>query len=339
MAGTNGSPKRALDRRLEENPARFDFFHAVRALECAHANRPRVGHAERLADEYVRFGQDPSLAFEPSSIGSFRDAARPGAPGRMGVNFMGLLGVNGPMPLFFTEFARRRRSRGDRTLVRFLDIFHHRMVSLMYRAWAAHQRTVGFDRPGEDRYAVYIGSLFGVGTPATRRRDVVDDVAKLYFSGRLACQTRNADGLAAILAEYFGVPVWIEPLVGRWIDVPKENITRLGEASASGTLGSSVLLGGRVWDAQTRFRIIMGPMRFADYTRLLPSGTSLGRLKTWVRNYVGDELSWDVQLQLSAADVPRTQLGRVGELGWSTWLHARPGSADRGDLILEGAGL
>jgi type VI secretion system protein ImpH len=253
----------------------------------------------------------------------------------MSVNFLGLLGLNGPLPLFLTEYARRRRGRGDRAFARFLDLFNHRMVSLFYRAWAMHQRAVGYDRPGEDRYATYVGSLFGIGMAAFRNRDSVPDIAKLGFGGRLACQTRNADGLAAIVEEYFGIPARVEQFVGQWIDLPAENLTRLGESRSTGTLGNSAVLGSRAWDCQQRFRIRIGPMNFADYQRLMPDGQSIKRLAAWVRNYVGDELSWEVQLVLRAAEVPRVRVGMVGQLGWSTWLISGPASEDRGDLVVD----
>lgn len=72
----------------------------------------------------------------------------------MEVRFFGMLGPNGPLPLHLTEYARSRSIHaGDQTLVRFLDIFHHRFMALFYRAWAQAQPTVSLDRPGEDRFS------------------------------------------------------------------------------------------------------------------------------------------------------------------------------------------
>ena len=65
----------------------------------------------------------------------------------------GLLGPNGPMPWHITEYARDRQINvGDNALVRFLDIFHHRLLSFFFRAWADAQKTVDFDRPGNQRW-------------------------------------------------------------------------------------------------------------------------------------------------------------------------------------------
>ena len=58
------------------------------------------------------------------------------------------------------------------------------------------------------------------------------------------------------------------------------------------------------------------------------------RLVAWVRNYVGDQFDWDVQLIVKAEEVPQVRLGRVGRLGWSTWVRSKPTPRDVGDLIL-----
>ncbi len=78
----------------------------------------------------------------------------------------------------------------------------------------------------------------------------------------------------------------------------------------------------------------MGPMNLKDYERMLPGGKSFARLKAWVRNYVGDELGWEVQLILKAGEVPAVRLGETGRLGWTTWLQTRLFEKDSKDLIL-----
>lgn len=58
-------------------------------------------------------------------------------PARLEQFFFGLGGPNGPLPLHLTEYMReRQRNHADPTSKRFLDVFHHRLLSLFYRAWA-----------------------------------------------------------------------------------------------------------------------------------------------------------------------------------------------------------
>jgi type VI secretion system protein ImpH len=227
-------------------------------------------------------------------------------------------------------------NHGDKTLASFLDVFHHRLISLFYRAWACNQQSVSHDRaePEEDRFAVYIGSLFGIGDESLRDRDQVPDIAKLHYSGRLACQTKNAEGLKEILQDYFQISVNIEQFIGQWIDLPPENYCRLGESLENAKLGQTLIVGSRFWECQQKFRIKMGPMSFAEYQRMLPQGSSIRHLDAWVKNYVGDELSWELQLILRASEIPAICLGSIGRLGWSTWLGSRAFKEDADDLIL-----
>lgn len=325
----------ALVATLQREPYHFDFFQALRRLECAYPDKPRFGQALRTTDGPIRLAQQLSLAFAPATLAAF-DAGKDGQPARLEVNFFGLLGPNGPLPLHITEYARDRlRNAKDPTFARFLDIFHHRLLELFYRAWGNAQPTVSFDRPELDRFATYTGALFGLGMPMLRRRDAIPDFTKLHYAGRLACQTRHAEGLQAILADFFKLPIAIEQFVGHWLALPKDAQCRLGDSPNTGTLGMTVVIGSRVWDRQHKFRITCGPLLFADYQRLLPGGTSLTRLLALVRNYIGDELIWDLNLILKQAEVPPLQLGAAGRLGWTTWLTSRPKAEDAADLTLE----
>jgi type VI secretion system protein ImpH len=321
--------------QLQAKPYEFDFLQVVRRLECEFADKPRVGCSEHPAQEPVRFGQEPSMAFAPSTIASARSAG-PDGPVRLQVHFLGLLGPNGPLPLHITEYVRDRlRNAHDPTAARFLDIFHHRMLSLFYRVWASHRQTVCRDRSEDDRFAAYVASLIGLGTPGLQHRDSVHDDAKLFFSGRLAAQGQNAEGLRAILGDYFGVEVEILQFVGKWASLPPEYHCRLGSSPAVASLGRTVVIGRRIWDCQQKFRIVLGPLSFDDFTRFLPTGRSYRALVDWVGNYVGQQLDFDVQPVLRAPEVPGTSLGSQGQLGWTTWLQSRPRKRDADDLILQ----
>jgi len=337
VASEDGFETHSLIEALTADPYRFDFYFAVRSLEALHPTNPRVGMSLRVQEDPVRFCQQPSLRFEPATLVEFRQP-REHAPQRMFVAFLGLLGPMGPMPLHLTEFIRdRERNANDPTPARFLDVFNHRVISLFYRAWAVNQQAVSFDRPELDRSAVYVASLIGIGTPNLRVRDEVPDLAKLHYSGRLAAQTRNAEGLKYILEDFFKVKVEIEQFVGHWMKLPEDCQCRLGESRSTGLLGSTAIVGSKIWECQQRFKIRMGAMGFADYERLLPSGRSIRRLRDWVLNYVAQQFGFDVQLVLRGNEVPDCKLGKGGRLGWSTWVKNKPGpmEQDRDDLVLK----
>ena len=189
---------------------------------------PALGRAPRPRLENIRIGQEPSLAFAPSPIHAF-DLADESGRARLTILGFGLFGPNGPLPIHLTEYARERmRAHGDRTLVRFCDMFHHRFTLFFYRAWADAQSTASLDRPAEERFSRYIGSLMHLGDDTLRDRDAVADHAKLFGAGHLVRETRNAEGMQRLLETYFGVRVQVEQWIFHWLNLAPEQRTRVG---------------------------------------------------------------------------------------------------------------
>jgi type VI secretion system protein ImpH len=313
----------ALFQALAENPTAHGFLQTMRMLEILFRTSPRFGRSVRPSQDALRLAQEPSAIFAPASLAAFEPGTE-GRPSRLLVHFFGLFGPDGPLPLHLTDYARdRRRNARDASFQRFADIFHHRALSLFYRAWADVRPTISFDRPEEDRFATYVGAVTGYGMDSLYDRDAMPHLSKLHFAGHFANQTRHAEGLGAILSSFFTMPVRVECFIGAWLVLPEADRTRLGFERRTGELGRTMLLGGSVWTRQNKFRIVFGPLTLADYERLLPGGLSFHRLIPIVRNYVGDTLMWDVNLVLKREEVPNTVLGRSGRLGWTTWL--KPG--------------
>jgi type VI secretion system protein ImpH len=318
-------------QRLEAEPWTFHLYSAMRLLESAHDDKPRFGRAVRLKDDPVRFGQEPTLAFAPSTLASFR---RAGAhPARLDQYFLGLFGPNGPLPLHLTEFAREReRNSRDATFRRFADLFHHRMVQLFYRAWADSQPVTHADRP-EDRYALYVGALEGFGLDALLNREALPDAARLHWAGLFAMPTRPAEGLERILSGFYGVPVHIESCVGHWIHLERSMQTHLGGANAN--LGTTATLGERVWDCAGKFRIVTGPVDYASFERFLPGRPNLARLVSIVRSWTSDEMWWDLQVILEKDSVPGTRLNGRSGLAWNTWLLGDRAKHDASEYVID----
>ena len=314
-----------LENKLVEAPYKWDFFQAVRRIECAHSDKPRIGESHHVKDDPIRFCQKPTLAFSSSSISAYQvsENNRRRSP-RMFVNFLGLLGPNGPMPRFLTEYVLHRTLHyKDFTLARFLDIFNHRIISMFYRAWACHRPEVCLDRTDDNRLITFVGSLFGMGIKPVQHLDALPDVGKLRFAGHLVSLTRHADGLQAILNNYFKVPVTIKQMLGHWIEIPKQYHCRVGQSLETSQLGKTILVGERIWDCQQKFRISLGPLSLHEYQRMLPGSESLNRLIAWVRWYVGKELKWDLQLKLKPKEIPNTILDGSPRLGLTSWLQSQ----------------
>ena len=314
---------------VAQAPHRHDFLHVLRRVDAHHRDKPRLGTARRPVDEPVRLGQAADLSFAPSELSAVSLQDRSGKP-RIEVRFFGLFGPNGPLPLHLTAYARERRMhKADETFGRFADLFHHRLLLLFYRAWAQAQPTASLDRPDDDRFADYVGSMIGVGGPAWRKRDAAPDHARLAFAGLLSRQVRHADGLAHLLSGYLGMAVRVEQFVGRWMPLPAAERTRIGRRAASrrqstSQLGVSAVLGQAVFDRQHHFRVHVGPLSLQAFEALLPVGQALPAVQALLKHYVGLEFGWDLRLELARNQVPACRPGRYGRLGWTSWLGQPP---------------
>lgn len=318
-------------QRLQSRPHGFSLFAALRLLEQTFAQQPRLGESRKAADDRVRLGQAPYLTFAPS------DVAQVGTDdnGRVFLEQFGfgVLGPNGALPLHLTELVyERRRQQDDDTLLDFLNLFQHRLISLFYRAWADSEPTVSLDRPESDHFRTYVGALFGLAPDAARNADSVHDHAKLHRAGRLSAQTRSADGLEALLADYFGIAVEVRQFVGAWLNIPGDLRSRLGDPEAA-LLGTSTTLGGSTWQCQHKFEIVLGPLTRTEFEGFLPGTRGLSELHALVRLYTNDEWSWQVRLLLRDVDIPGTRLGQGERLGWTSWLGERQHTA--ADVVIQ----
>jgi type VI secretion system protein ImpH len=319
---------------MQNQPYAVDLFAALRRIDAMNAAMPRLGTSLLPKDDPVRLVQQPDMAFAPSTVTSFR-AGDQNKPPQLDILSFGLLGPNGPLPLHLTDYIRAQMSGSQRgAMLKFLDMFHHRLIALFYRAWASSRPTVHADRRETDRFQMYLGSLAGLAPPSLRARDDVSDAAKFHFAGQLVNHRRNAAGLIALLKDYFNMPMKLVPFVGHWMALPEMSRARLGESNSPQFLGKGAVIGKRVWDCQHKFRIEIGPISLGQYRDFLPGGKALKRLATWIRNYTGDEFAWDIRLMLQKSDVPQCKLDRGAQLGWTTWLGSRQPSIDRGDLLL-----
>ena len=336
MAGSARNTQHAVEwlHKFEADPEDFGFLAALRKLEALYEDKPRFGESARLADDPIRLGQDPSLAFAPTGIARFKTGTG-NKPDRLAQFFFGLFGPNGPMPLHISEYVYSREANdGDKTFRKFADIFHHRMTCLFYRAAVNGEPTYNFDRPDDNRFDLYIGAILGIGPHAFRNRDAMPDRAKLHNAARFALQTKPAEGLCDVLEEYFGLPFSIEEFVGEWLAVDENDRLSLGRNRQGGILGISTVLGSEIWSCQHKFRIVCGPLSLADFRRLLPGSRSVDSMLAAVRNYIGDEYAWDIQLRLKKEEVPSTVLGADSQLGWTSWLGEHQGNGSADDVII-----
>lgn len=331
-AGVSATP---LERALRDEATGFEFFEAVRQLERMRPGATPVGHSVDPATEPVRFSAHPSIAFPPGEIHSLELDGD--GPARMSVNFMGLTGPVGVLPYHYTLLVRERALARDTALREFFDLFHHRLISLFYRAWEKHRFAVAYEK-GEDRLRGHLLDLAGVGLDRQQAALRVSRDTAAFYAALTVGQLRSAAALQRLLRDFFDAPVTVEQFVGAWYPVSRASQCELGDDEAlSSQLGTGALVGDEVWNQQARVRVRVGPLPRSRYDQFLPGGSAHQPLRDLLHFFGQDEFDFELQLVLARDDVPGLVLGEdepVQPLGWCTWLRCVPFSRDADETIL-----
>ncbi len=368
--------------RLADEPYQFTFYQAVRLLLADRAfadaadassetslgvrtDRGRLGTVCNLADEPVRFRSQAALSFAPSEIVSLQpktsdkkestDPKR--GPVEMEVAFWGLIGPAGALPSHYTQQVIDRVHVKDSAMRDFFDMFSHRQLSFFYRAWEKYFLAAGYEnaaRSGNakrDLIRESLLSIVGRGTTHVRDRLEATDDACIYYAGHFVDRP-TAESLRDMVADYLQLPAKVLSLFGQWLVLAIPERTRLGDTDGHCRLGMDTIAGGRTWDPMSKFRIQIGPVTWPQFQSLMPTGSSLVRVCQFIRSYVGMEFDFDLQVILSADEIPRCRLTAESSpdaapakrdanankavkpyLGWNTWLCSRPPEQDSYEAV------
>ncbi len=336
-----GSESRRQSTRLTEeiasSPGRFDFHQAVRLLDLlglAEGSTEPVGTTAAPERESVSLRGHPSLAFAATAIRECRtEGGHCGSEVELDVTLAGLVGAAGVLPRHYSELVLARDSAKDSTLRDFLDAFQRRSLALLHRSWTKTHFAFAFEQETlqharHDPFTHAVLSLSGLGLDSLMRRQAVDDLAVVFNSGAFSRTTRSAESLAGLLSATFDVPFEVEQFVGHWIDVPVDQRSSLLGADETPderhALGQGFALGTRVWDVQSRIRIVAGPLTLAQLRYFAEESPGRVRVLALLRSFLGDAIEHDLECRLAPGESPGIHLGTSNRLGVDTWLEHEP---------------
>ncbi len=351
MATTRRTKSPTITEQLFEEGYRFEFYQAVKLiekliqtpvpenlavedelyktlkrLEKLSATTTPVADSTDPHKEALQFRSKISNAFPASDVEAIQPPTEEGQPITMDVNFMGLAGAHGPLPPPYTDLILERMWRGDTASRDFLDIFNHRLISLLYRA--RQQQRIGLEvqQPWESQFAQHLFALLGFGTPGLQQRMQLDEHVLLFYTGLFAQESRSLSTLEKMLSHFFQVTITAEPFIGQWLNIAEDDYTRIGVSGQNQRLGQTVALGTRVWDLHSQFALHIGPLNFKTFIDFLPIGLGFMPLCEMTRLFVGPELDFEINLSLKAAEIPETRLSSTGQarLGWTSGLKTQP---------------
>jgi type VI secretion system protein ImpH len=319
---------------------RSTFFHIVALLERLTSNALRVGGDGPPGAEGIRFRHDYDLGFSAGDIARVEVKALPRGPERsleapkpvfeVTTTFLGVTGTISPLPLYIAEEVLHE---DDQNPVRrdFLDIFHHRLISLLYRSVSKYAPAREHLTHRTDAWMKRALFLTGLDPDIQTRSMHVHPSVLVRLAPLLAGRGRGPRVLALAIREALGEAlapdgkVNVRQFAGGWIEVDDAQRMSLGESN--NVLGVEAILGSRAYDQSGRFAVQIGPLHRHNYRRFLRDGDLLPLVKDVVDLCVREPLDFDVELLLAADAVPSFVLS--GE---------QPGSSQLGrDTRLRGA--
>jgi type VI secretion system protein ImpH len=341
-------PDVSVIQGLIDEPERFQFFQAVRIL-VRWLKQSGMPYDQALS-HVLRFQNSLSLSFPASQIEALwvepttcetdvelRQATRDeqGAQIFLTPSFMGLLGVNGAMPLHHTEGlgAAQRTDRDSGASARaFIDLFSQRMLSMFFQAWGKYRLEHQLDMGGEDAQLPLLTALAGVrgDVPAHGKGDAPDEVAGFY-AALLRTRPVAASSVSRVLTHHFGVPVELEPFVESWDIIPDNKRSKLGGTVAR--LGYGATLGGRLPRRDLRVRLNIGPLDKAEAERFLPRSAAAIELAKKVAMFDLPNLEFEVRILFKPSCINRLTLtskpGAGRRLNWDAFLRGQDGKVSR----------
>lgn len=295
-----------LSQRLRRDPQAFELLQALLLLEREQPQAESLGSGTAPQAEALKLRGPLTPMFAASQIEDLRE--EPGEPLTIDTPVFGLGGPDGPLPYAYQEWLQQRARVKDHAPAEFLDLFQHRLLSLLYKVMRKHRIALGFVTPGASPVQAQLRALTGLLPKSLQERQAVPDCAVLACTALFADGRRSLAGFAAIVREQFAVPVELSAYEGAWREIPLASRSLMKAGGRNLQLGRTAVAGTRVWDEHAGIRLTLGPLPAAQAGRFLPDGEAHPALASLAALYFGPDL--DVKLVLLVRGAGPMRLGR-----------------------------
>lgn len=322
------------------NAQYYDFFVTIGMIERLTPEAVRVGGDGPYGREAVRFRHDPSLTFSAGDVSHVswvevpRSAEDALSPKRhrfeVTTTFLGLSGAASPLPLFMSEEIAQAQ---DSDVIRreFLDIFHHRLVSFVYRVGVKFDPAREYAQDGSDAWSKRILAACGLDSWTKRRPKHIPLWRLLRLAPILGSQVRSARAIEVALrdlcSEVIGdATVEVLQFAGGWVPLDADQRTLL--QTRNSVLGRSSVLGRQCYHRAGKAVVVIGPLH-ENFRRLLQDGDLYPAVCELLGMMVSEPIEFELDLVLAEHARPPFLLGERsgGTLGSDSWLSSRAGAA------------
>lgn len=329
----------SLENQFLEKPYQFEFHQAVKLIEMQAPDCKSLGEGVHPGEEALILKGRILYSYPGSDLfsaktNSYNEDLTTDKRITVHVNFFGIAGGHGPLPSPYTEILYDRLRQQDTAGRDFIDIFNHRLLSILHRIRKKHWIGLSEQSPDKTPFANNLYALLGLGTNGTRNRLGIPDRGLLYYTGLLWAQPRSMIGLQTFLSNYFDLPVEVVQFQGGWNKLEENQLTRIGARGRFNLLGQGAALGEKVWNQRKNITIRLGPLDRESFMAFIKPGYGYTPLYDLTRLYVGVEQEFCFNLVIKASDAMETRLDGKTYLGWTSWLKTKPFTQDDSQVYL-----
>lgn len=297
---------------LDEAAHRYDFFQALRLLERRFPKAPRLGTRGPAGRERIRLRPSTSLSFPTAELHEVRwqETGKYTDPRvEVETNFLGLVGSGTPLPITYAQEIMWEED--DQPQMRaFLDMFHHRLLSLLYRSWLSYRHEYLYEMGGTDRLTRALLDLLGLSPGEDPDGLGLEPSRVLRYLGMFLMPDRPTGALEVFLTEELGTRVKVIPLTPRWINMPGDQVFRMNpDQRKKGFLGVDIVIGTRMIDRTGHITLEIGPVSYARMDRFRPEQPEHRRLLALTRLFVRQPLDLELRVLVPANEIPKLTMG------------------------------
>lgn len=278
-------PYSRLTPRLEADLQRINFYRFCQLLEKRHPGKPLMGSTSHPADDPVRFAPHPGMGFPVSELKAVEyDEDDDGKPAVIRTTFMGMYGVDSPLPTAYLDDIAQLRE-GHEALQSFLDIFSHRILTQFYRIWRKYSWPVTFEPGGSDNISQSLLGLVGLGIPGTAEHIATPVSRFLALLGVLRQPGKTQEGMQALVSLLAPeTTVLLRPYCLRPVEV-SQPMGFYGEKDF--LLDGNTPLGDEVMDASSQLLIALSTDNLHEAQGWKPDGLLYQDFLVMLRVYLG----------------------------------------------------
>ncbi|VXC73470.1 Type VI secretion protein [Enterobacterales bacterium 8AC] len=335
MAGTDGST--CIDVSVVEGApeeqvldvSRYNFYQLVELLNQMAVAWQNSAESAEPANEAIRFKSTASLAFPTRDVIALETSAR--GQFELEVSFLGLHGSQSPLPGYYLDSLAWEDAQNENRLTDFLNVFNHRLLTLLHQIWRKYRYYICFESGGNDVFSQRMFALVGLGSEVVRKKLQINHGKMLAYAGLLASPGRSPEVICSLVSHCFNLSdVTLHSWQLRKVAIAPEQQNRLGSRvkvrgkkyQEKSVLGVNFSIGAQVADRSGKFLLCINTLTREQFLSFLPNGANYAPLVMFVAFIMRDQFAWDLRLGLAEKQVGGMVLGTEQNnlLGWTSFL-------------------